>query len=141
MTKDANDFNFSLKLKEQEVTLDGEKYVLREPSGEAGAEHDSMRTSGAIVENGQIVGYRGLGQLEPILVSKCLFKLDANGEIQRDPQGRPLPVALETILSWPDRVISRLYAKAQEMGDLNYLGEKVEERRKNESDPSMVGSD
>jgi hypothetical protein len=57
----------------------------------------------------------GLANVEPLLVSLCLFR--ENGA----------PVLLATVRSWPARVVKSLFEKAKEISDLG------EERKEEEA--------
>jgi hypothetical protein len=92
---------------EEKVYVGGVEYVLRETSGDAAVKYDNARLEGYEYQDGKLTRVRGIANLEPLLVSLCLF--GASGE----------NVPEETVRSWPARVQGALYARAREISGMN----------------------
>ena len=112
--------DFDLTIKEVPVKIrdkDGtiKEYVLREASGDASAKYRSAQAACTDIKDGKAVRIHGIGGLEPLLVSLCLF------EVVKDDAGvfkhlKAVPEA--TIRSWPQRVQASLYRRAVEISEL-----------------------
>lgn len=116
----------------------GKNYILREASGAAGTAYQNAMMSAARVDNDMnIKGVSNLADIEPLLLSMCLFEVTPTGEV---------PVSLTQVKLLPNRVQKQLYAIAREISDLNQKkpepGEKdlFKDRLKNVQDPIGVGS-
>lgn len=108
-------FNFdSLAPQETPVTIEGKKYVLREPSEAAALRYRDACIRGAKMEDG-VVTMGAVAEAQPLLVSLCLFEIisEQNGEPKN------VGVSLQTIKGWPTRVVKPLFEAAKEMGGLN----------------------
>ena len=146
-----NDLDFDLTIKEVPVKMrekdkDGKEvvreYVLREANGEASARYRSAQAACTDLKDGQPVKIHGIGGLEPLLVSLCLFEVDKD----KDGVIKGLkPVPEQRIRSWPQRVQATLYRKAieiSELGDKDGDAEKKDkEQLGNERGSSTDGSD
>jgi hypothetical protein len=86
---------------------DGDNYILREANGRAAKIFNNARISGVTLEDGKPKSLSGIGDLEPLLVSLCLF-----GENDR-------PLTVSFVEKWPSRVVKKLYNKAREISDLD----------------------
>lgn len=93
---------------EEVVYIGGEEYILREISGDAAVRYDNARIACTVYEDGKMVRMVGLADLEPMLVSLCLFMRDGKTHVSET-----------TIRSWPSRVQSALYARAREVSGMN----------------------
>lgn len=111
----SGELTFDLTLIEIAVTLSGEQYTLREADGEAGAQFENAKFQGAKIDEvtNTVVSLPNLGDQASLLVSLCLFDKDNN------------LVPLETVRSWPDRVVTPLYKKAREISGLDEDDEEV----------------
>lgn len=84
------------------VLLGGKRFVLREASGEAGCKYrNAMLNCTQLGPDGRPASIRGLADVEPLLVSLCLF----------DEQGKA--VLLGTIRGWPARIQKALFEQAK----------------------------
>lgn len=109
--QDAFDFS---NIVIQEIPVqgpDGKEYILREATGAAAKKFNNARTGGIELKDGKPAGLHDVGDLEPLLVSLCLF-----GE----PGARP--VTQKFVESWPARVVTKLYDKAREISMLDASG-------------------
>ena len=102
---------FDLSLKIEEVKIGDEVYELREASGEAAVAYQNACQSSVVLDaklqgERRITGLRGMGNVEPLLVSMCLF----------DSQGKS--VSQETILHWPAKVQKWCYEWILDNSDL-----------------------
>ena len=121
---------FSLERQEILVSIEGggevKTYTLKEADGNAAIQYrnrimEAIRPSA----EGQPTAYKGFAEVEPMLVSLCLF----NGDGQTVP--------LSTIKSWPSRIQKALFNKIKAISDLDESGES--ETVKNEQSDTMGG--
>ncbi len=112
-----------------DVVIGGENYVLKEATGEVAKQYrNSALRSVRLGSTGKaetVIG-DGLAIAEPLLVSLCLFKV----KTLADNSVKHLPVKLDTVLSWPNRVIKPLFNKVKEISDLGESEETLKELRK-----------
>ncbi|MFH1328089.1 MAG: hypothetical protein ABIH76_04500 [Candidatus Bathyarchaeota archaeon] len=86
---------------EELVHIGGIDYVLKETSGDASVKYDNARLACYEYQDGKLVRSHGLADLEPLLISLCLF----------DSAGVNVP---ETVIrSWPSRIQQALYTRAK----------------------------
>lgn len=97
--------NLSLDLRTEEVTLNGNVYVLSEMDAPGQVVYDNFRFDNAVEENGTRRIYH-IADLEPLKVSLCLR---LNNEL----------VPKETVLLWPARVITAIADRVDELGNLS----------------------
>ncbi len=104
-----DELNFDdLTLIELPVSVKGVKYVLREASGDAAVRYRNKLLDGTTLgPEGNVVKVIGMANVEPFLVSLCLF----------DEKGRP--VKCELIRSWPARIQKALFEKVKEISELD----------------------
>lgn len=105
----------SIELIQVPVVLQGKRYVLQEPSFFAGCRYrDALINRSKTDDDGNIVSYDGISDVEIVLVSECLF------EDLRDAEDAPPvlgnKVSKEVIGLWPDRIARKLYAATREIG-------------------------
>ena len=131
-----DELNFdSLSLIEVPVTIEGKRYVLREASGDVACKYRNALMTGTQMEGKRVTKIGSMADAEPLLVAKCLF------EVGEDELGRKA-VNVGTVITWPNRIIKRLFKKVQEISDLKEGDEEAnEERAKNEPEHTLVGSD
>jgi hypothetical protein len=89
------------------VGPDGENYILKEATGRAAKIYNNARIEGVMLEAGQPKTIKGIGGLEPLLVSLCLWA------------DNDRPVTQQFIEGWPSKVVKKLYNKAKEISDLD----------------------
>jgi hypothetical protein len=93
------------------VRYKGVEYILKEASeGSACKYRNATLNAYRTDEQGKVIGYAGLADAEPLLVSECLFTTDDKR------------VPLETIRTWPARIVSPLFEKAKEISNLDERG-------------------
>jgi hypothetical protein len=83
------------------VTIKGQKYNLREALEDAAVKINNARAGAARFTGGELNRVHGVGELQPLAVSLCLFKVDANGG--------ETAVSVETVKRWPTRIVKDLY--------------------------------
>lgn len=110
MTTECFDFN-DLSIIEIPVKLNKKNYILREADGEAGAKFKSRSAQCMRMEAGSVTGVGEIGELEPYLLSFCMFEQGENGILKS--------VSENVIKSWPARVVKQLFDKAKEISELN----------------------
>ena len=122
---EALEFNFETT--EVPVKVNGKSYILREADAGQVASFRNKATSGAVMENGKVVGMKGVGELNCYLVSLCLVVDDE----------KRTPVSLETIKKWPSKVVEKLADEAARISELKdeeeteeTLSKKIEELNK-----------
>ena len=83
-----------------EVRISGHQYVLREASGKAaGIYRNACMAAITIGPGGKATAMKNLADVEPLLVSLCLF----------DSNNKAVPIS--TITAWPSRVQKALFEK------------------------------
>jgi hypothetical protein len=98
------------------VKLEGLHYVLREASGDAVVKYQNrIFKSTKIGGEGKPTTIEGFADADPYLLSMCLFEADENGLIKLDKHGRASSVQVQTILSWPNRVLARLVSTLKQI--------------------------
>jgi hypothetical protein len=100
------------------VRIGGERFVLREASGDAAAKYNNARMRAHKLQDGALVGLDGVGDLEPLLVSLCLYKADKDGGLPLTKAGDADPrflVPQEQIRRWKGNVQHALFDKAKEL--------------------------
>jgi hypothetical protein len=101
---------------EEKVYLGGEEYVLRETSGHARVRYDNARIACHEYQEGKLARVHDIADLEPLLVSLCLFK---NGE----------PVPESWIRGLPSRVQTALYTRARKISGLDETVQSLEKQK------------
>jgi hypothetical protein len=92
---------------EVEVNIDGKEYVLREaPAGDV---TDILLLATGLGSKDRPAPIDGPASLVSLVVARCLYERTDQGE-------RPVP--LDTILSWPHRIVRSLFEKAKEINKL-----------------------
>lgn len=101
--------DFSTAFAERTHTIDGKKYILREADGTAACRYNNAKLHGTkFDENGKAVGIGNLADVEPLLVSLCLFE-----------DGAKTHVPLAVVSAWPYQVIKALFDEAKEISHLD----------------------
>jgi len=107
-----------LDLIEIPVEIGDKRYILREANGVVACKYRNAILACAKMEGGKAAGFEGLADVEVLLVSLCLFR------VQED--GSTTPIAIKDVQGWPNRVVKTLFTKAQEISELQE-GEDTEE--------------
>jgi len=105
---------------EVEVFVGKEKYVLRETSGAARAIYDNARLACYEYQEGKLVKVHDIADVEILLVSLCLFKVEDG----------VTPVSTMTLKKWPSRIYKALYDRAREISGMVETAENLEEQIK-----------
>ncbi len=109
------EMSFDLTVTEVPVTISGEKYVLREASGDAACRYQNAQVACMRMTDGQVSKVTAIADTQPLLVSLCLLKLvqkpDSDGVEKR-------LVSISTVRSWPSRVVKDLFETAKEISGL-----------------------
>lgn len=95
---------------EVKVRIENKPYVLREATGAAAVQYRNASMRNIRMADGKVVGMGDIGELEPLLVSLCLFSADADGKFSS--------VTVAKIKSWPARVVKDLFNRARAISDL-----------------------
>jgi hypothetical protein len=102
---------------EEMVHIGGTDYVMRETSGDAAVKYDNARIRGYEYQDGRLVKVHDLADLDPLLVSLCLFMTDGK-----------TPVSELTVRSWPARVQRTLCMRAREISGMNEPPQELEKQ-------------
>lgn len=128
----VNELNFNdLTPIEVPVTLGSKKYVLREASEGTSCTFNAARLRGSEITRGNdgkmtVRQLGGAADLQPLLVSLCLYAVGPDNKIVLLPNGDPdlkYLVPLATVRSWPARVVKPLFEKAKAISGLSEEGE------------------
>ena len=99
-------FDFS-NLAPREVPVvgpDGNRYVLREASADAAIRYRELNLRARRLEDGKLIGWTGdFVRSDAVLVAHCLHLVDVDGKVT------PVTVTEETVRTWPDQVLGKLY--------------------------------
>jgi hypothetical protein len=97
---------------EVEVKIDGKEYVLRQaPVGEV---TDILLLATGLGSKDRPAPIDGPADVVSLVVARCLYERTDQGE-------RPVP--LDTILSWPHRIVRPLFEKAKETNEITTIYE------------------
>ena len=100
----------SIELPEVPVVVSGHKYVIRKASSDVGRKYRSMSARCVKMTDGEMSGIDGIGDVQPFLLSLCLYQVTDDG-------GRA-PVPIGTINCWPDDIVTPLFERARKLGNL-----------------------
>lgn len=110
---DEYDFDFDrqdLTPQQQTVRYGGKTYVLREASEGAAIAFRDRSARGLSFQDGKVARVDGIAEVQALLVSECLFKADADGQVLANGQGQPVRGAtLQELKGWPSRFVRRLF--------------------------------
>ena len=121
----SNELNFDTTPTRLPVKIDGVEYTLQEANGKAACIYrNTMLKCSKLGPSGKVSSVEGLADVEPLLVSLCLFDSANN------------PVSLEKVLSWPSRIIKPLFENAKQISELE---EEDEDKAKNEQSDTTDG--
>ncbi len=96
--------------REVEFKLGGVQHVLKEASADAARRYRNTAVKAAKMSDGKVTGLDGVADVEPLLVSLCLFKREEKGD---------KPIKLDDVLKMPSRVTKRMFERAKEISDLD----------------------
>lgn len=97
------------------VRIGGEDYVLREATSDAAGKYHDAIIKSTRMSDGKITGSDGLGGVEALLVSLCLFKRTGKEESA---------VPLTEVRRWPSRVVKPLFDRVKEISELDAKDDK-----------------
>ena len=97
------------------VRIGGEDFVLREATAEAAGKYHDAIIKSTRMSDGKITGSDGLGGVEPLLVSLCLFRKKGKEEEA---------VSLIEVRRWPTRVVKPLFERVKEISELDAKDDK-----------------
>src|SRR5215475_1087381 len=122
---------FDPTLIEVPVKIGTTHYVLREADENAARVFRNAAVRGAKMNDGKVVGIDGVGDIQSLLLSLCLF--------EKLPTGEPknIPVLLQVVRSWPSRIVKPLFDKAKEISQLDEKPATVDSVKKQIADLTM----
>ena len=110
---DSLDFN-DLTPIEIPVSVAGKSFILREADGDTATKYSNTLTSSFTLGlDGKPSKIGNIADIEPLLVSLCLFPVDNNGNVS------PQHVKESVVRKWPARILKEIYAKAKEISELD----------------------
>jgi len=116
MTDKVEVLEFSTTLTEIPIKIDKEDYILQEASGgSANVYNNDLQRTSRLHQGSQSVTTTGIAEVNTRLLSYCLKKI-------KRVEGKPdelLPVPLEIIKKWPDRIQSTLIDKLKEISNVD----------------------
>jgi len=114
---------FTTTLKEEEVTIDGKMYTVRELDGKGLAVTRRIMSSAEVTVNADgTSSFKGVNLEGQELDLLCLCLYDEQGKL----------VTKEVMVKWPSTVLTGLYNIAQELSGLNEKArEKLQAEAKN----------
>lgn len=95
--------------------LGNHNYVLREATGTAATQfRNKIMSCSVLGPDGKVVKVQGLADVEPFLVSLCLFK------VTTDKEGNQIKVPLKEndVKTLPDRIVKKMFKQARDMSEL-----------------------
>lgn len=127
MSQDTTEMVFDdISLKEISVRIGTNDYILREATGDVACKYrNAMMRSTKLNAEGQPAYVDGFADIEPLLISMCLFQILKEGEATKR-----IPVSLANVRLLPCRVQKALYAKAVDISELAEAPDNVEELEK-----------
>jgi hypothetical protein len=100
-----------VSIAEVSLKIGGSDYILKEANGGIATEYRNATMKGFILgENGKPVRIDGLASIEPLLVSRCLIKVETDGNRAAVP--------ITTIKLWPAKVLKALYQRCKDISEL-----------------------
>lgn len=112
-TRDPYNFDEAVPA-EVPVTYKNERMFLREASGDAAARYRNAVMKATKLTDGKVSSIDGMADVEPYLVSLCLWRKINGVESQ---------VPLDVVRQMPARMVKKLYAKARSISDLDEVAE------------------
>lgn len=106
---------------EMKVSINKTKYVLREADEGDAIKWKNAGLRAARVVDGKVVSMGDLADSEPLLVSLCLYKANADGTMPLNNDGTPnkkQQVPVSVIKTWPPRVVNKLFDHAKRISEL-----------------------
>ena len=86
------------------------QYYLREATEDAAVKYRNAAMRAARFTDGKLSSVEGVADVEPLLVSLCLYQITPKGDV---------PVQLATIRGWPARIVKPLFEKAKQLSNLD----------------------
>jgi hypothetical protein len=100
-----------ISIAERPVKIAGQDYVLRAANGDVACQYKNMASSlYRVNQDTKETFVKGAGDLEPFLVSLCLFKVNGPGMFER--------VHITHVKNFPAAIIKSLFDAAKEFGGL-----------------------
>ena len=98
----------TFELQTEPVYIGDAVYTLKEASiGAATKYRNALLDCATIGPDGKPSKFSGMADVEPLLVSLCLF----------DSEGSPVP--LDAINRWPSRIVKQLFDRVKDISDLD----------------------
>lgn len=113
--------DFDITPKEVNVRIGGELYVLKEATGDAACKWQNKAVNATkLGPDGKPVAVGNIADIEPYLLSLCLFPVNKDGVVADKAVPEPI------IRQWPSHVTSKLYEKVLVMSGLRKEKTKAE---------------
>lgn len=112
----SHNLNFSdLSVIELPVQVGENSYTLKEANEATAVKWRNATMAAARFRDGNISGFSGIADSEPLLVSLCLF----------DKDGKNVPI--DTVKEWPARIVKAMFENAKEISELGETEDTVKE--------------
>lgn len=115
----------TLKTAEEKIQIDDVAYVMLQPSQNVHDKYDiEMKKGTTVYKDGESIYTRvgtGTTTADVLLVSLCLYRADARGELPRDAKGKPDQsqlVPVQTLNEWPHIAVGSLVELAKKLGGI-----------------------
>lgn len=111
-TTEFDDLIFDdISLAEKPVSIAGQSYILRAANGDVAAQYKNKASSlYRVNQDTKETFVTGAGDLEPFLVSLCLFKVTGENSYEK--------VHINHVKKFPGHVITKLFNAAKKLGGL-----------------------
>lgn len=135
MAEDTLMLEFDDEIKLEKARVGKNFYTLSEATGDAAVKYrETLLRSTKLNDDGKPSGFNGLSEIEPLLVSLCLYQgfpppMLPDG-LTPDPKAL---VPVTRIKRWPSRIYRGFYKRIREISDL------VEEEDKEEDIAKQIG--
>lgn len=105
------------------VRIGDRQYILREADeGAACAYRNAIINSARTNDQGKVIGHDGLADVEPLLVSLCLYRANGEGKMALTKEGAPdrsYLLGMAGVKALPSRVVKPLFERAKQISGLD----------------------
>lgn len=128
-----SDFTFdTLEPQSKIINVGGKpKYVVFEASEGAATKYRNAAARSAVMTDGKVTGVQGIGEIQPLLVSECIYELKdgkvttlADG-VTPDPRSK---IPLATVKFWSAKTVKPLFNWIKEVSQLDEPTESPERK-------------
>lgn len=98
------------------------KYLLVQPTEGTAVKYRNQKAKGLTFVGNNLAKVENPGDIEPLLVSWCLFQVEENSEppkVKTTKSGLPVEVSISTIHKWPAPIIRQMFDWVKKVGQLD----------------------